>query len=159
MTHKLSTRIATQSDANILANLYLASRKEYISFAPLVHSDVAIQQWMHDILIPSTQVWIVEQNGVIIGMMAIAEEQSVNWVEQLYVLPKATGQGVGSLLITKAKSLHLPIRLHTFQENLGARRFYERHGFKIIAFTDGSGNEERCPDMLYEWNCSDRIPT
>ena len=152
MTHKLSTRIATQSDANILANLYLASRKEYISFAPLVHSDVAIQQWMHDILIPSTQVWIVEQNGVIIGMMAIAEEQSVNWVEQLYVLPKATGRGAGSLLIAKAKSLNLPIRLRTFQENLGARRFYERHGFKIIEFADGSGNEEHCPDMLYEWN-------
>lgn len=152
MTHKLSTRIATQSDANILANLYLASRKEYISFAPLVHSDAAIQQWMHDILIPSTQVWIVEKNGVIIGMMAIAEEQKINWIEQLYVLPKATGQGAGSLLIAKAKSLNLPIRLRTFQENLGAMRFYERHGFKIIEFADGSGNEEHCPDMLYEWN-------
>ena len=159
MTHKHLMRIATQSDANLLANLYLASRKQYISFAPLVHSDEAIQQWMHDILIPSTQVWVVQQNGVIIGMMAIAEKQKVNWIDQLYVLPKATGQGVGSLLITKAKALHLPIRLHTFQENLSARRFYERHGFKIIEFTDGSGNEERCPDMLYEWNCSDRVQT
>ena len=67
MTHKLSTRIATQSDTNILANLYLASRKEYISFAPLVHSDAAIQHWMHDILVPGTQVWVVEENGVING--------------------------------------------------------------------------------------------
>lgn len=145
-------RIATQSDANIIARLYLASRKEYVSFAPLVHSDAAIQQWIHDILIPNTQVWVVEQNVVIIGMMAIAEEQSVNWIEQLYVLPKATGQGAGSLLVAKAKSLNLPIRLRTFQENLGARRFYERHGFKIIEFADGSENEEHCPDMLYEWN-------
>lgn len=32
-------------------------------------------------------------------------------------------QGVGSLLMAKAKSLNLPIRLRTFQENLGARRF------------------------------------
>lgn len=50
---------------------------------------------MHDILIPSTQVWVVKKNDVIIGMMAISEEQRVNWIEQLYVLPKATGQGVG----------------------------------------------------------------
>ena len=107
---------------------------------------------MHDILIASTQVWIVEQNSVIIGMMAIAEEQKFNWIEQLYVLPQATEQGAGSLLVAKAKSLNLPIRLRTFQENLGARRFYERHGFKIIEFADGSGNEEHCPDMLYEWS-------
>lgn len=153
MTQEHSTRIATQSDANIIAKLYLASRKKYISFAPLVHSDEAIQQWMHDILIPSAQVWVVEQNDMIIGMMAIVEKQRLNWIEQLYVLPEATGQGVGSLLIlmAKEKSLNLPIRLRTFQENLDARRFYERHGFKIIEFTDGSGNEENCPDMLYEW--------
>lgn len=151
MTQKLSIRIATPSDANIIANVYLASRKKYISFAPLAHSDAAIQRWMHDILIPSSQVWVVEQNDIIIGMMAVVEIQEINWIEQLYVLPKATGHGVGSLLIAKAKSLHRPIRLRTFQENLGARRFYERHDFKILEFTDGSKNEEHCPDMLYEW--------
>ncbi|MDP3706301.1 MAG: GNAT family N-acetyltransferase [Legionellaceae bacterium] len=151
MTQKLSMRIATQSDASVIANLYLASRKKYISFAPLVHSDTAIQQWMHDILIPSAQVWVVEKNDVIIGMMAIDEIQGVNWIEQLYVLPEAVGHGAGSLLMAKAKSLNSSIRLRTFQENLSARRFYERHGFKILEFSDGSENEEQCPDMLYEW--------
>jgi ribosomal protein S18 acetylase RimI-like enzyme len=43
-----------------------------------------------------------------------------------------------------------PIRLYTFQENVQARRFYERHGFVAIRFSDGSSNEERCPDVLYE---------
>jgi hypothetical protein len=43
-----------------------------------------------------------------------------------------------------------PIRLYTFQANAGARRFYERHGFVPIEFTDGQANEERCPDVLYE---------
>ena len=71
---------------------------------------------------------------------------------QLYVLSKATGQGAGSLLIAKAKSLKLPIRLRTFRENWGAGRFYEQHGFKIVECTGGSGNEEHCPDMLYEWS-------
>ncbi len=69
----------------------------------------------------------------------------------LYVLPKTTNHGVGSLLITKAKSFNLPIRLRTFQENWGARHFYDRHGFIVLEFTDGSINEEHCPDILYEW--------
>jgi hypothetical protein len=33
---------------------------------------------------------------------------------------------------------------------LEALSFYERHGFRAIAFSDGSANEERCPDVLYE---------
>ena len=154
MIRTFSIRIATPSDANALTNLYLASRQEYISFAPLIHSDSAVQQWIQDVLIPTSQVWLVEHEGVIIGMMAIAEKQGINWIEQLYVLPKEVGQGVGSFLITKAKALQLPLRLHTFQENLNARRFYEKHTCKILEFTDGSGNEEHCPDMLYEWKPS-----
>lgn len=151
MTDNLLLRIATQRDATSIANLYLTSRKEHLSFAPLAHTDEAIHQWMRDELIPHSQVWVVEQNNVILGMMAVAEKQKILWIEQLYVLPKATGQGIGSLLMTKAKARHFPIRLRTFQENLGARRFYERHGFTSLAFADGSENEEHCPDMLYEW--------
>ena len=72
-------------------------------------------------------------------------------IRDRYVLPEAVGHGAGSLLMAKAKSLNSSFRLRTFQENLSARRFYERHGFKILEFSDGSENEEQCPDMLYEW--------
>lgn len=54
-------------------------------------------------------------------------------------------------MIKEAKSiLGSPIQLYTFQENRGARRFYERHGFIAISFDDGSGNEENCPAVLCE---------
>jgi ribosomal protein S18 acetylase RimI-like enzyme len=43
-----------------------------------------------------------------------------------------------------------PVRLYTFAANTGARRFYERYGFVAIAYGDGSHNEERTPDVLYE---------
>ena len=39
----------------------------------------------------------------------------------------------------------------SFQKNIAARRFYERNGFVVIEETDGAGNEEREPDVLYEW--------
>ena len=38
-----------------------------------------------------------------------------------------------------------------FQKNEGARRFYERHGFRLVRLTDGDGNMEKEPDALYEW--------
>ena len=60
-------------------------------------------------------------------------------------------QGIGALLLAHAmRALALPIRLYTFQANAGARRFYERHGFVPLEFTDGQANEEHCPDVLYE---------
>lgn len=36
-------------------------------------------------------------------------------------------------------------------QNTAARRFYERHGFVPLAYTDGADNEENRPDVLYEW--------
>jgi ribosomal protein S18 acetylase RimI-like enzyme len=38
-----------------------------------------------------------------------------------------------------------------FQRNEGARRFYERRGFRLVGQRDGSENEEREPDAVYEW--------
>lgn len=60
--------------------------------------------------------------------------------------------GIGTRFLDRARAeLRPPIRLYTFQGNQSARHFYEHHGFEAIAFGDGSGNEERCPDVLYEW--------
>lgn len=55
----------------------------------------------------------------------------------------AVGRGIGTLLMERAKAqLGSPVRLYTFQANAGARRFYERHGFRAITPGDGSGNEK-----------------
>ncbi|CAA9412428.1 MAG: hypothetical protein AVDCRST_MAG35-1509, partial [uncultured Quadrisphaera sp.] len=43
------------------------------------------------------------------------------------------------------------LALWTFASNVAAQRFYERHGFVAGDRTDGSGNEERAPDVRYAW--------
>jgi hypothetical protein len=45
-------------------------------------------------------------------------------------------------------------RLWVFLQNVPARRFYERHGLRLVEETDGSRNEERTPDALYEWRAN-----
>lgn len=145
-------RKATIEDANAIANVYLISRKELVSFAPLIHTDESIHQWVRNILLSKEQVIVAEEKGIIIGMMSLTNGEGIGRINQLYILPDAVGHGVGTLMVNMAKSiLGSPIQLYTFQENIGARRFYERHAFQAVAFDDGSGNEENCPAVLYEW--------
>lgn len=145
-------RKATLADAGAIATVYLMSRKELVAFAPLIHSDESIQQWIREELLPNEQVIIAEEDGAIIGMMSLTSDKGMGRIKQLYILPSAVGHGIGTLMIKMAKStLGSPIQLYTFEENIGARRFYERHGFQAIEFNDGSGNEENCPAILYEW--------
>ncbi|MCX7123018.1 MAG: GNAT family N-acetyltransferase [Gammaproteobacteria bacterium] len=153
MIHTLTLRKANLADAETVAEIYLVSRKAFVSFAPLIHSDASIHEWVCKTLIPGSDVIVAEQSSQIVGMMALSKQNGIGWVDQLYLAPPVTGQGIGTQLLAYAKrALGAPIRLHTFQENSGARRFYERHGFQVLELSDGSGNEERCPDILYEWN-------
>jgi GNAT superfamily N-acetyltransferase len=145
-------REAVQADAGRIAEIYLRSRKKFVPFAPLAHSDHEIVSWISNTLIPRSRVIVAESENRLIGMMASSEDQDFGWIDHLYLDPPEVNRGIGSAFVIRAKSeLRHPIRLYTFQENAACRRFYERHGFCAIEFTDGADNEERCPDVLYEF--------
>jgi len=70
----------------------------------------------------------------------------------LYVLPDRIGTGVGHALFEHVKTRRQNgFDFWVFQENERARRFYEAHGAVPVTFTDGSANEEKTPDVRYEW--------
>jgi ribosomal protein S18 acetylase RimI-like enzyme len=148
-------RPATDRDAEQVALVFLASRKAFVGFAPLAHGDDDVRAWLANVLIPGGGVSVAvagSSNEGVVGMMAVSQQDGVGWIDQLYLHPSVVGRGIGTRFIKLAKaSLGSSIRLYTFQENAGARRFYERHEFRAIAFSDGSDNEEHCPDVLYEW--------
>lgn len=50
------------------------------------------------------------------------------------------------------------LRLTVFQQNVGARRLYERHGFILTELRDGKVNEENEPDAVYLWRPSGSGP-
>lgn len=73
----------------------------------------------------------------------------------LYVHPEAIGTGVGHALFEHVKARRPEgFDFWVFQQNERARRFYEAHGAEAVEFTDGSGNEEKTPDVRYEWKPS-----
>lgn len=145
-------RHAIATDRASIVHIYLLSRKRFLPYAPLAHSDDATSHWVKTVLLKQTDVWVAVVGMQPVGFMALAQRTTANWIDQLYFHPDWVGRGLGGAMIAQAKAqLGSPIRLFTFQENVGARRFYERHRFRPILFGDGSGNEEHCPDVLYEW--------
>jgi GNAT superfamily N-acetyltransferase len=143
----MEIRRATPGDAALIADVFLDSFHATYTF-PLAHPDGEVRAWIRDRLIPNDEVWVADEEGRVVAMLALAP----GWVEQLYVAPDRLGEGLGSRLIEHAKSRYPDgLELWTFQVNERARRFYEGHGFVAVEMTDGSANQERQPDVRYEW--------
>jgi GNAT superfamily N-acetyltransferase len=150
MSKEVSLRPATDSDAGAVAEVLLSSRKAFQPYACL-RTDEDIQGWVRSVLIPTGGVMVAVTAGSLVGVVATARAQGMSWITQLFIAPAHVDQSIGTRLLSHAlATLPLPVRLWCFQRNVRARRFYERHGFKAIQFTDGSANEERLPDVLYE---------
>lgn len=140
-------RRATPADAPSVADVFLASFAARYDF-PLAHTPDEVRGWVADDLLQSTETWVAVSDGAIVGFLSIGEA----FVEQLYLAPNWSGRGIGSRLIELAKERRPDgLELYTFQVNVGARRFYERHGFAATWFGDGAENEERQPDVRYAW--------
>ena len=151
----MSLRSANEDDAPTVALILISSREAFLTYAKSPHSEQGIRHWVSNILIPSGGVVIAQCDDLDVGVLATSESDGVAWVDQLYVAPGFTGRGVGGELLNHAKGMfEKPIHLWTFQQNVRAQRFYERHGFEAIKQTDGQNNEEKCPDVLYEFKCS-----
>ena len=144
-------RKAVKSDAVAVAEVLISSRQAFIPYAPIAHGASEVRTWVENMLIPSGGVTVACSYGEVIGVLATSQANGVSWIDQLYVLPDFVGKGLGALLLRHGLvSLARPVRLYSFQANVRARHFYERHGFCAVAFSDGSMNEERCPDVLFE---------
>lgn len=147
-----SVRLATLQDAEAIAHVLCQSRSEFLAFAPMAHTPDEVLGWLANELIPAGGVSVATLDGHVVAMLAVSKSPTGGWIDQLYVKPGYTGQGIGEVLLRSAQAtLGPPVRLFTFQANARARRFYERHGYVAVRYSDGSSNEERCPDVLYEW--------
>ena len=141
---KVTLRPAVGSDAAAIATMMRASLNAF-DWMPVLHAPEEDLFFIRDIVLPRQQVTVAETGSEIVGFIAV----SGDWVEQLYLDPAWTGRGIGSRLLIDATAALPVVKLHCFQANTGARRFYERHGFRAEAFGDGTTNEEGLPDILY----------
>ena len=142
-------RPATAGDAEVLAAVHLASRKGATPpMPPSVHPDEDVLPWVTGWLADEGEVWIAEVAGDPAGYARFTS----TWLDQLYVVPEHAGMGIGSLLLDLVKSLRPDgFGLWVFASNEPARRFYRRRALIELETTDGSGNDERSPDVRMAW--------
>jgi GNAT superfamily N-acetyltransferase len=148
-------RPAVAADAAEIAEVWLRSYTAALPGLRRAHTDDEVRAWFRDVVVPRLETWVVVADDAVIGLLVLAG----NDLSQLYLEPAWQRQGIGGRLVELAKQRRPDgLELWTFQVNTGAQRFYERHGFVEVERTDGSGNEEREPDVRYVWRPGARRP-
>ncbi|MET9967541.1 GNAT family N-acetyltransferase [Streptomyces sp. NPDC006356] len=147
-------RRATATDAGAAADVWLRSFTAALPTVVRPHSDDDVRTYFREVVVPLRETWVAEATEAteatdgVIGLMVLDHDQ----LSQLYLDPDQRGQGIGDRFVDLAKRRRPGgLSLWTFQVNRPAHRFYERHGFVAVEYTDGSGNEEREPDVRYVW--------
>lgn len=139
-------RRADEQSAETIARLLRLVLRTSLPFLPELHTPDEDLWFVRNVMLVRCEVWVAEASDID-GFIAFR----AGWVDQLYVRPDCQRQGVGRALLGQAMKTHSPLRLWMFQRNAAAIRFYQVHGFCEIERTDGSRNEEREPDILFEW--------
>ncbi|MGW2487863.1 GNAT family N-acetyltransferase [Streptomyces sp. NPDC001606] len=142
-------RRAVAADAPAAADVWLRSFAAALPTVVRPRTDDEVREHFRRVVVPLRETWVAEAAGAgIVGVLVLDGEL----LSQLYLAPEWRGRGLGDRFVTLAKERSPGgLTLWTFQVNKPAHRFYERHGFSAVEFTDGSGNEEREPDVRYVW--------
>jgi len=147
----IEIRRATPADTGEVAEVFIASQADALPFVAKLHTREETRGFIANQVFAHSKVWVAVEHGRIVGMMALTDVH----IDHLYLLPGHYRRGIGTLLLDKAKGLSPDkLTLYAFAVNERARAFYEHHGFAAVEFSDGSANEAKMPDILYEWRPS-----
>jgi GNAT superfamily N-acetyltransferase len=135
-------------DADQVAAVFSASFETLLTFLPNLHTHEEHREFITEIVPRDHELWVAEEDGRVVGLAAVGADT----LGHLYVHPDHQGRGIGTALLERTKELRPEgFSLWTFPANVGACRFYERHGLRAVEYGDGSGNEEGVPDVRYAW--------
>jgi putative acetyltransferase len=143
-------RRARPDDAEAVARIFRESRAEAMPWLPVLHDPDDVLEHFRG-CVAADEVWVCEREGEVAGFAILQGDE----LDGFYVAPEHQRRGVGAALFGHVQELR-PERFGfwVFRDNARARRFYERHGAQSLYETDGVNNEERTPDVRYEWRPS-----
>jgi ribosomal protein S18 acetylase RimI-like enzyme len=140
-------RRVTMEDLPDVAQIHRRAFFTAMPHMPVLHTPEEDLNFYSTGVYTSSEMWLAEVSDVIVGFIAFRE----GWLDHLYIQPRCQRHGIGSSLLARAQDFSETLRAWVFKCNTGARHFYENHGFEVEKETDGSGNEEKQPDVLYVW--------
>ena len=142
-------RPAQADDLDALTAVFLTARGQ-MTYLPR-ESEARVKPWVRDSVLGGCEVVVAEVDDRPVAFIALAGAE----IEHLYVEPFCQCHGIGSALLAQAKRMRPEgLSLYVFEPNLGAIRFYERHGFVTSERSDGQRNEEKVADRRMAWEAS-----
>jgi ribosomal protein S18 acetylase RimI-like enzyme len=139
-------RRADAEDVDAIAAVFRRSFAT-LEFLPRLHTAAEDRAHLAGVL-AEQDVWVAEDDNGVVGFIALEGDLGTFF----YVEPEAHKRGLGSALFEHIQRERPDgFTFWVFQANEAARGFYERRGCVPVEFTDGSGNEEKTPDVRYEW--------
>jgi GNAT superfamily N-acetyltransferase len=140
-------RSGRPDDGVAIAGVFAAARAQ-MHYLPHLHSQEENVAFFSARVLPTSQVTVAEVARTPVAFAAVKS----GWLDHLYVAPAHQGGGIGRALLTRAMRENPGgLSLWVFVANHRALAFYERAGFVEVLRTDGSGNEERQPDVQMRW--------
>lgn len=155
------SQLATESFVAAFGHLYRAE-----DLALFLRDYRSVRKYREHLADPATRIQLAEVGGapaayclIVLGEgMDERPEPRPAWpafLSQLYCAPGMPGQGLGAALLEWALAeAHGwgadAVQLSVFSENVGAQRFYGRHGFEHVADIDFWVGNHRDHEFLYE---------
>lgn len=145
--NEMVIRPARQDEVEAVVRLHFLTRSACMPYLPVLHTIGDAASFFASVVFKKCNVLVAECGDSLLGYCAFRD----GWLDHLYVHPDHQNEGLGSALMARVMAAKDSLHLWVFQRNVGAMRFYERLGFRLVKTTDGRDNEEREPDALFYW--------
>jgi ribosomal protein S18 acetylase RimI-like enzyme len=135
-------------DEEQLAAIFLAGLSG-MTYLPEQYTIDETRVSIRDVVLPNDEVWVAEDDGRVVGFVGFGDAR----VHHLWVEPDYQNRGIGTSLLRIAME-RCPdgLDLWVYQRNTGARRLYERLGFRLVELTSGEELKENEPNARYVWD-------
>ncbi len=146
---RLEVREAEPRDREAIITIWHETKQDAYPYLPLEQgrSREEDRAFFEGYIASHCKLWVAELDATPIGFMAL----DGSYLDRLYIHPSAQRSGAGSGLLARAREVSPSgLELHTHQQNLSARAFYEKHGFTAFRFGI-SPPPESAPDIEYHW--------
>ena len=127
---QFSLRPATAEDRELLYGIHREAMRPYVEQVWGWDEGFQRERFRRGFDPGTTQV--VVSSGREIGFVRSEEREGIVVLAQVFVIPEYRGQGVGSALVRTILASGLPVKLRVMKSNTGARRLYERLGFRVV---------------------------
>ena len=127
---QFSLRQATAEDRDRLYAIHSEGMRPYVEQVWGWDDDFQRERFRRGFDPRTTQ--IVVSSGQEIGFLRAEEKGGTVSLAQVFIVPEHRGRGIGTALLRDILARGLPVRLRVLKVNAGARRLYERLGFRLV---------------------------